>query len=87
MLKRCLFWTSIPQYLLCLFASTRMLAQTACVPGLWQRRAQVCEYPAEQFVLAMAKSTDARHGFLLLTRSGEIGVLDLPAQAASENYL
>lgn len=34
----------------------------------------LCEYPATQRVLAFAKSGDAKRGFLLLTRTGEIGI-------------
>ncbi|CAE7320832.1 unnamed protein product [Symbiodinium sp. CCMP2456] len=49
------------------------IQKRSCTEGLWQHREKVCIYPPEQFILAVAKSTDARHGFLLLTRSGEIG--------------
>ena len=53
--------------------SVPRIQKRSCTEGLWQHRAKVCIYPPEQFILAVAKSTDARHGFLLLTRSGEIG--------------
>ena len=33
-----------------------------------------CQYASNQRVLAFAKSGDAKRGFLLLTRSGEIGI-------------
>ena len=39
-----------------------------------QGKAVLCEYGPTQRVLAFAKSGDAKRGFLLLTRSGEIGI-------------
>ena len=53
-----------------------------CGTGLWPEWGRPltsfppnsCEYAATQRVLALAKSGDAKRGFLLLTRSGEIGI-------------